>query len=830
MNDSGCNVDKSGEAPFVMSQLLSKLDPKDNVEFGREMFREHREENASNLIAWLHREATLRSRAGRERRIFERTEQRAASNVMENDVIEELCPLGCQTRHLLTACPIFQGTLTVDQRWEVVRRHNRCRKCLRTHHTNECRKPDGTTCDQCTRRHHRFLHSEAPRPLSGHRNVGRNQNRSLASGNRVTMNRQLQVIDPSQSQEPERNDTEESQNTSAQFVTDVRGGCAICPVQKVKIEDSNGNQHEVLAMLDSGSNTSLLSKSIAKKLNLKGTQTHLTMNLAGGQQRSEGSEILNVVLRSLENTAVKKLLQVYSVKKPCSSAKTLSRKGVECFPHLKPLSDHLHLSGGAIDLLIGTDFSDAFIDLDSKNGESGDPVAKRNLFGWYVIGQLCENSVNPSRVTSVHVGSISVLDDVKTLFTQDLMGVKPTALCTCSDETLKENKFIKSVTSSTQMVHGRLQVRMPWKLTGPPKRSNFDIALTRMYSTEKTFIRKNCYKNIETEIKRLIEQGFVTKVHPQKISHVEPEWYLPLQAVFTPERSTQIRLVFDASAKGHENLSLNDYLEKGPNYINDPTTILLAWRWESVAYTGDIRKMFNQVLIHPDDQVYHRFLWRKEAQGQPTVYQWQRLNFGDKPAPDIAISCVNTLAKLAENEFPEAAKEIRENSYVDDIGGSKHCGEDAKHITKEIDKILAKEKFEIKAWNSNHKYVDQTKEKFSSFLGHKWDKSEDTISFAKQEIEKPAFACTAIDMFGPIQIRLSRKTLKEAQIIIFACMTPRDIHLELVTDRTTNAFLMAFRRFACTRGHPAVCWSDHGTNFVAAQDYLREICKLENKT
>ncbi|XP_068739558.1 uncharacterized protein [Montipora capricornis] len=145
--------------------------------------------------------------------------------------------------------------------------------------------------------------------------------------------------------------------------------------------------------------------------------------------------------------------------------------------------------------------------------------------------------------------------------------------------------------------------------------------------------------------------------------------------------------------------------------------------------------MFNQVLIYPDDQVYHRFLWRKEAQGQPTVYQWQRLNLGDKLAPDIAISCVNTLAKLAENGFPEAAKEIRENSYVDDIGGSKHCGEDAKHITKEIDKILAKEKFEIKAWNSNHKYVDQTKEKFSSFLGHKWDKSEDTISFAKQDIE-----------------------------------------------------------------------------------------------
>ena len=86
-------------------------------------------------------------------------------------------------------------------------------------------------------------------------------------------------------------------------------------------------------------------------------------------------------------------------------------------------------------------------------------------------------------------------------------------------------------------------------------------------------------------------------------------------------------------------------------------------------------------------------------------------------------------------------------------------------------------------------------------------------------------------MFGPIQIQLSRKTLKgEAQIIIFACMTSRAIHLELVTERTLAAFLMAFRRFACTRGHPAVCWSHHGTNFVGSQDYLREICKQENIT
>ena len=38
-----------------------------------------------------------------------------------------------------------------------------------------------------------------------------------------------------------------------------------------------------------------------------------------------------------------------------------------------------------------------------------------------------------------------------------------------------------------------------------------------------------------------------------------------------------------------------------------------------------------------------------------------------------------------------------------------------------------------------------------------------------------------------------------------------------------SAFLMAFRRFACLRGHPNICWSDCCKNFVEAQAYLKEI-------
>ena len=57
------------------------------------------------------------------------------------------------------------------------------------------------------------------------------------------------------------------------------------------------------------------------------------------------------------------------------------------------------------------------------------------------------------------------------------------------------------------------------------------------------------------------------------------------------------------------------------------------------------------------------------------------------------------------------------------------------------------------------------------------------ISRLRVAVGFPAFSNTAIDMFGPLQIRIGRKTRKEAQVIIFTCMTTRTVYLELLTDR-----------------------------------------------
>ena len=125
----------------------------------------------SNLVTWLHQEATLRIRSRGKRETDnaedkERTHRGTTSRRTDNHVIyntgisyEEASPLGCTSKHLLAACPLYQSS-TVSQRWDVVKQSKRCRKCLRQHHTNDCKKPDGTTCDKCRRNHHRSLHNE----------------------------------------------------------------------------------------------------------------------------------------------------------------------------------------------------------------------------------------------------------------------------------------------------------------------------------------------------------------------------------------------------------------------------------------------------------------------------------------------------------------------------------------------------------------------------------------------------------------------------------------------------------------------------------------------
>jgi hypothetical protein len=52
------------------------------------------------------------------------------------------------------------------------------------------------------------------------------------------------------------------------------------------------------------------------------------------------------------------------------------------------------------------------------------------------------------------------------------------------------------------------------------------------------------------------------------------------------------------------------------------------------------------------------------------------------------------------------------------------------------------------------------------------------------------------------------------------CLVTRTVHINVVEDLSTSAFLNCFRVFAMARGWPDTVYSDNGTNFVGAQKEL----------
>ena len=73
----------------------------------------------------------------------------------------------------------------------------------------------------------------------------------------------------------------------------------ICAVQKDKIRDSGGKFTDLLAMLYSGSNTSLISKRTAKQLGISGPQTH-KHNEISWRRKESGREDIRKHLHSQE--------------------------------------------------------------------------------------------------------------------------------------------------------------------------------------------------------------------------------------------------------------------------------------------------------------------------------------------------------------------------------------------------------------------------------------------------------------------------------------------------------------------------------------------------
>ena len=168
------------------------------------------------------------------------------------------------------------------------------------------------------------------------------------------------------------------------------------------------------------------------------------MEIAGGGIRVENSAEFDLKISPCYDEDIVFDVRAYSVKKPCQAAKTVSTKAVAQFPHLACVVEELHLGGGQVDILLGTDLPEAHRDFKVLTGNPGEPIAKKNIFGWSVFGHL-EDKAAPGIFAIEIIDEIATQQDIKKLILQDQLGVKPTRYCTCSEKELQECAFIRHV-------------------------------------------------------------------------------------------------------------------------------------------------------------------------------------------------------------------------------------------------------------------------------------------------------------------------------------------------------------------------------------------------
>jgi len=86
------------------------------------------------------------------------------------------------------------------------------------------------------------------------------------------------------------------------------------------------------------------------------------------------------------------------------------------------------------------------------------------------------------------------------------------------------------------------------------------------------------------------------------------------------------------------------------------------------------------------------------------------------------------------------------------------------------------------------------------------------ILSASRVVPLPPFAKSGVDYAGPFSIKISRNKTSKAYLCVFVCFVTKAVHLEIVSDLSTSAFLNTLKRFIARRGKWVCIYFDNGTN------------------
>ena len=139
----------------------------------------------------------------------------------------------------------------------------------------------------------------------------------------------------------------------------------------------------------------------------------------------------------------------------------------------------------------------------------------------------------------------------------------------------------------------------------------------------------------------------------------------------------------------------------GPPLQNDLFSLLLRFRSHRIVFTADIEKMYRQILVHPEDTVYQKIMFRKNYNEPVKTFALNTVTYGTACAPYLAIRVLHQLANDEASSHPIAATILKRDFFVDDLVTGTSTREEAEFLTNDLMQLLKKGGFTLRKWASN---------------------------------------------------------------------------------------------------------------------------------
>lgn len=605
----------------------------------------------------------------------------------------------CSSSHLLFRCPSFLQ-MNISKRREFVAGKRLCFNCLGTHFRSSCRS--SSRCFQCKDMHHTLLHEEKP---------------SVRSVPFVPSELPPPSVPRPVSPAPQ---------SSVVLSAKVEGlASALLATAVVLLKDRSGHLQPVRAVIDTGSQLTILSAACCKRLGLKLLQS--SVEIAGiGTAHAIGMAQFQMTSRCDPLFTLSLEAAVLSSLAPVLPSASLPDSVKERFKNLN-LADPFFNLPAPVDIVLS---AAVYVDILKPGGCSigGDPVALDTSLGFIIMGRIPK--VAPSKAVSLFSACTPLDSLLRSFWETEAVSSHPIIN---PDDEYCEKHFLETCTRTAT---GRYSVGLPVKPGMPSLGRNREIATRNFVNFEKRLLQADLHSKYVSDMQQYVDEGYMTPAS-RPASYV-----IPQNLVLKDSSTTSARTVFNASAKDNIGLSLNDRLFCGPKLQQDISYVLSTFRLPRICISTDLKKMYLQILVKEPDCFLQNILWRRSPDDPLLDYVLRTVTFGVNCSPFLALRVIQQIVCDEGSRFPLAAAAVSTGTYMDNITGGADTVEEARELCHQLSEMFGCTGFFPRKWSSSNPDVlkgfpdedrDQplliSSDDVYNVLGMEWRASSDSFCF-----------------------------------------------------------------------------------------------------